>query len=261
MLMRAAQTLVAASLPGRHGLLPRAKADDATHRASLFLETRLDGEPAANKLEFDLLTYQTVVMAGSHQMTARMEELQKRAGGTKAAAPQRQGPLTVGELGESHGKLFSDCRSIWRKLKILGQGTPEDARSPPSAAEVAEAAHRYIEIVRVWVPLIAADGGAHERVVARLAGFWSAGMSFDWDGFSAAMWDAGVVQELGGLDEWRRGWQLYGACQCWQTPLIQSAHFSASEPQLWICHDAMFFLQSTSGGERPTRPNGSHSSL
>ena len=55
MLMRAAHTLVAASLPRKHGLLPRAKATDAKHRALRFLEKRLDGDLAANKLELSLL--------------------------------------------------------------------------------------------------------------------------------------------------------------------------------------------------------------
>ena len=42
-LMRAAQTLVAASLPGRHGLLPWAKEDALTQRGLQLLETKLDG--------------------------------------------------------------------------------------------------------------------------------------------------------------------------------------------------------------------------
>ncbi len=29
-------------------------------------------------------------------------------------------------------------------------------------------------------------------------------------GFSATVWDSGVLEEMGGAEEWRRGWRLYG---------------------------------------------------
>ena len=216
MLMRAARTLVVASLPVKHGLLQRAEAVGAKHRALQLLQTRLDGERAANKLEFELLQQlwldKEVSSASQAHNAARMEELRKRADAEKKAGPQRQGPVTAEELRETNQtRMVELIGQVYTPLKCANfmAGTPEQAQSPPTAAELADAAQRYVEIARVWAPLIAAQGGAHERVVARLAAFFWVGWAWGLTGCSAAMWDAGVPQELGGLDEWRRGWQLY----------------------------------------------------
>ena len=120
--MRAAQTLVAASLPERHGLLPTTKANDATQRALQLLETRLDGEPAANALELSLLVSSLILSQQSSNQShavARMQELQKRAGAEKQAEPQRHGPLTAGELQEfAHANLAPWFESVYRPLKV-----------------------------------------------------------------------------------------------------------------------------------------------
>ena len=138
MLMRAAQTLVAAGLPGKHGLLPSAKANSATLRALRLLETHLGGERAANELELSLLYHFVIVdkstasAADNLRMTARFEELQKRADAEKKAEPQRQGPLTVAEIKAAfYSWVATVFNTACATLKVRGNGTPRTPSARP----------------------------------------------------------------------------------------------------------------------------------
>ena len=156
--MRAAQTLVAAGVPGRHGLLPKAQEAEVTQRALRLLQGRLDGDRAANELELDVLT-QMVGAYGSGSQSARllaierMQALQQRH---RAA----RGPQADHTHLEEAGKAFISrfYMGVMNKLGISGLGAADDAQRPPTAEEFAEAAATLVAITRAR-----AGGGSGER--------------------------------------------------------------------------------------------------
>ena len=146
-LMRAAQTHVAASLPGRHGLLPKAEEDSAAQRALRLLETKLDGDSAANQLELDVLSQ---MLAGLSSMNAhvleRMEALQRRRAAARSIQASHTDLVEVGQAA-----LTQLMAGVYKTLKTTGFGTAEDAKSAPTAAEFAEAAATLVALTRARV--------------------------------------------------------------------------------------------------------------
>lgn len=133
-LMRAAQTLVAASLPGRHGLLPWAKEDALTQRGLQLLETKLDGDLAANELELGVLSRVLTAHGAKRQHALkRMKALRQR----RAAAGIGQASLAdlleeAGQAGAAH--LYAALKIL--KMYVPGRSgcafiTPPPVRPPP----------------------------------------------------------------------------------------------------------------------------------
>lgn len=146
-LMGAARVLAAASLPGRHGLLSAALEGEATQRALRLLETKLDGDGAANELELDLLARVLSLAGGGSHTLERTQVLQQR----RAAARGVQADSTdlVVEAGQAAMSQF--FAGVLKGLKLQGFGTAEDAKSPPTASEFAEAAAATLAATRARV--------------------------------------------------------------------------------------------------------------
>ena len=170
-LMRAAQTLVAASLPGRHGLLPKAEEESAAQRALRLLETKLDGDSAANQLELDVLSQ---VLTGLSSTSAserlhvleRMEALQRRRAAARSIQAHHTDLVEVGQAS-----MTQVVAGVFKTLKMQGFGTADDAKSAPTAADFAKAASTFVAATRARVAGGAVSGAlvcatSHDRTAA-----------------------------------------------------------------------------------------------
>ena len=160
-LLRAARTLVAAGLPGRHGLLPEAQADEATQRALRLLEGRLDGDGAANQLELDVLDGIIGTFGSSGSLSNRrhaIERVQALQQRRKAASGSRADRADLKAVAQAAFSQY--CTGMLTKLGYYGTGTAEDAQRPPAATEIAEAAEALVAIARARV----GGGGSEWRL-------------------------------------------------------------------------------------------------
>ena len=145
-LMGAARVLVAASLPGRHRLLSAAQEGEAAQRAQRLLEIKLDGDGTANELEQDLLARMMnsrISSDLSHNLERRQVLRQRR---TATRGVQADFSDLLAEAGRAAIAHFDV--GVYKPLKLVGFGTAEDAKSPPTAAEFAKAAAAVVAATR-----------------------------------------------------------------------------------------------------------------